>query len=221
MVPTYIDQGRHSATIQRCTSSEILRPPTGSPNAGSDIGLNALRTMAGPSEEQRRFQRTMVVKRITAIVALTVLAAGCTSIKNHRGYIVDQTLMAAVQPGIDNRQSVEQTLGRPTFTSEFGQPTWYYVSSTTQQRPFGSPRIAGHNVLAVQFDASGNVAAVDRSGMDRVARINPDGDSTPTLGRERGFLEDLFGNIGQVGAPWRGWCWRSRRTISHCGRRLS
>ena len=30
--------------------------------------------------------------------------------------------------------------------------------------------------------------------------LQPDGDKTPTLGRERGFLEDLFGNIGQVGA---------------------
>lgn len=146
----------------------------------------------------------MAAKRIVAILALTVLAAGCTSIKSHRGYIIDQTLMAAVQPGIDNQKSVEDTLGRPTFTSEFGQKTWYYVSSTTQRRPFGSARIAGHNVLAVQFDSGGNVVAVDRSGMEQVAQIDPDGDKTATLGRERGFLEDLFGNIGQVGAPGAG-----------------
>ena len=36
--------------------------------------------------------------------------------------------------------------------------------------------------------------------MEKVAQISPDGDKTPTLGRERSFLEDLFGNIGQVGA---------------------
>ena len=146
----------------------------------------------------------MAAKRIAAVLSLAALAAGCTSIQNHRGYIIDQTLMGSVQPGVDNRKSVEETLGRPTFTSEFGQPVWYYVSSTTQQRPFGSARIAGHNVLAVEFDAAGNVISVDRSGMERVARINPDGDQTPTLGRERGFLEDLFGNIGQVGAPGAG-----------------
>jgi hypothetical protein len=40
--------------------------------------------------------------------------------------------------------------------------------------------------------------------MEQVARIDPDGDETPTLGRERGFLEDLFGNIGQVGVPGAG-----------------
>ena len=133
------------------------------------------------------------------IAALAVLAASCTTIEARRGYVVDETLLAAIQPGIDNQQSVEGTLGRPSFTSQFGQPTWYYVSSVTEQRPFGSPKAAEHTVLAVQFDAAGNVVSAQRSGLDQVVRIDPESDETPTLGRERGFLEDLFGNIGQVG----------------------
>jgi len=130
--------------------------------------------------------------------AVTVLPA-CTAIRESRGYIDDPLLTGTVQPGIDNEQSVEATLGRPTFTSQFGEPTWYYVSSITGKRPFTRPRIREHSVLAVQFDAGGRVAKVDRSGVDQVAFLNPNGDKTPTLGRERGFLEDLFGNIGQVG----------------------
>lgn len=130
--------------------------------------------------------------------AVVVLPA-CTAIRESRGYIEDPLLTSTVQPGIDNQQSVEATLGRPTFTSQFGEPTWYYVSSITGQRPFTRPRIREHSVLAVQFDAAGRVAKVDRSGVDQVAFLNPNGDKTPTLGRERGFLEDLFGNIGQVG----------------------
>ena len=35
--------------------------------------------------------------------------------------------------------------------------------------------------------------------MEQVARINPEGDKTPTLGKDRSFLEDLFGNVGRVG----------------------
>lgn len=138
--------------------------------------------------------------RIGAVVICATLAAGCSSIRDHRGYIADPTLTEAIQPGIDNQQSVEGTLGRPTFTSQFGQPTWYYVSSTTFQKPFTTPKIGEHSVLAVQFDAAGNVTSAERSGMEKVARIEPDGDATPTLGKERGFLQDLFGNIGQVGS---------------------
>ena len=56
-------------------------------------------------------------------------------------------------------------------------------------------------MLRVRFDAKGNVVAVDRAGMEKVARVDPEGDKTPTLGRDRSFLEDLFGNVGAVGAP--------------------
>ena len=143
-----------------------------------------------------------IVKLVAPVVllGLAVSAGGCTSIRETRGYYNDARLTGLIQPGIDNQRSVEATLGRPTFTSQFGPETWYYVSSQTGRKPFVRPRIKDQSVLAVQFDGTGNVVAADKSGIDQVVFLTPDGDSTPTLGRERGFLEDLFGNIGTVGA---------------------
>lgn len=142
--------------------------------------------------------------RIALVVALGVGLAGCTSIRESRGYVVDALLTNAIQPGIDNQRSVEMTLGRPSFVSQYGEPTWYYISSVNARRPFARTRISAHSVLAVQFDDAGNVSNTNRSGIDQVVYLSPDGDKTPTLGRERGFFEDLFGNIGQVGAPGAG-----------------
>jgi len=142
--------------------------------------------------------------RIISAVAALGLVAGCSPIENSRGYLVDQVLVASVQPGIDNRQSVESTLGRPTLTSQYGEPIWYYISSRTEQAPFTTPKIARHSVLAIKFDDAGNVLSAETSGMEQVVRIDPDGNETPTLGIERGLLEDLFGNIGTVGAPMGG-----------------
>ena len=139
------------------------------------------------------------IVKVGAVLGMAILAAGCSSITNHKGYLVDEVVLRSVQPGVDNRLSVQQTLGQPSFMSQFGEPTWYYVSSTTGQRPFTMPRITGHSVLAVRFDAAGNVTSAERTGVDQVAYLSPDDDETPTLGRDRGFLEDLFGNIGQVG----------------------
>jgi len=133
------------------------------------------------------------------LVGVAALLPACSAIRESRGYIVDPLLSNAIQPQIDNQQSVEGTLGRPTFTSQYGTPTWYYVSSITGQRPFSRPRIQDHTVLAVTFDEAGRVAEVKRSGVENVVFLHPNGNKTPTLGRERGFLEDLFGNIGQVG----------------------
>ena len=137
--------------------------------------------------------------RIGAVLGAAMLATGCSSIVGHRGYLADEVVIQSVQPGIDNRTSVERTLGRPSFVGQYGEPVWYYVSSTTGQRPFTTPRITDHTVLAVRFDAAGNVLSAERSGIEQVARISPEDDETPTLGRERNFLQDLFGNIGQVG----------------------
>lgn len=136
----------------------------------------------------------------TGLALMLMAASGCTSIQERRGYLADPVLYSGIRAGIDNQRSVEATLGRPSFTSQFGEPTWYYVSSTTGLKPFGRPRINNQAVMAVRFDSAGNVVAVDRSGLDRVVYLSPESDETPTLGRERGFLEDLFGNIGAVGA---------------------
>lgn len=131
---------------------------------------------------------------------LALVATGCASIKDHRGYLIDPALTGSVQPGIDNRLSVEKSLGQPTFKSEFGKQTWYYLSIDTKQRPFQRPQTSAQTVLMVNFDAAGNVASVERGGMEKVARLDPDSHKTPTLGRTRSFFEDLFGNIGSVGA---------------------
>jgi len=138
--------------------------------------------------------------RIGTVLGAALLATGCVQIQGHRGYLADEVLLQSVQPGVDNRQSVERTLGRPSFVAQFGEPAWYYVSSTTQQKPFRKPRITQHSVLAVHFDEAENVVDVERTSMEQVARISPESDETPTLGRDRSFFEDLFGNIGQVGA---------------------
>ncbi|MEL6540101.1 MAG: outer membrane protein assembly factor BamE [Pseudomonadota bacterium] len=136
-----------------------------------------------------------------AVLAGTLAVLGaCSSIRETRGYVTDNVLLRSIKPGLDNQRSVEGTLGRPTFASQYGEPTWYYVSSVTGRRPFVRPRIKTHGVLAVKFDDAGNVTGVERSGVDKVVYLRPEGDKTPTLGRERGFLQDLFGNIGAVGA---------------------
>jgi outer membrane protein assembly factor BamE (lipoprotein component of BamABCDE complex) len=141
------------------------------------------------------------VRSVVGMAALGLALSGCASIRDHRGYLVDGPLVDGIQPGVDNQTSVERTLGRPTFVSQFGQPVWYYVSTNTKQAAFTRPRADDQLVLKVRFDPKGNVLAIDRSGIEKVVRLNPNGDKTPTLGRERGFLEDLFGNIGAVGAP--------------------
>ena len=135
-----------------------------------------------------------------AVLGAALLLGGCTRVPGHQGYIAEESLINAIQPGVDNRDSVLTTLGRPTFTGQFDQNDWYYVSRTTRNLAFNMPQPKDQTVLRVRFDAAGNVTAVDRRGLEQVASIDPSGDKTPTLGRDRNIIEELFGNIGTVGA---------------------
>jgi outer membrane protein assembly factor BamE (lipoprotein component of BamABCDE complex) len=139
-------------------------------------------------------------KNIVLAVAAVTLLGGCTQMKDRQGYIMDDVLVASVQPGIDNRDSVTGTLGRPSFVGQFDQRDWYYISRDTKNLGFNLPRPSAQTVLHIRFDEAGNVASVERTGLERVASITPMKDQTPTLGRSRGFFQELFGNIGAVGA---------------------
>ncbi|KTE18598.1 cell envelope protein SmpA [Sphingopyxis sp. H050] len=144
------------------------------------------------------------VRLIVAGLALALTASGCAQLKGRQGYVVDPVLTEAVAPGVDNRESVEKTLGRPTFVGQFSNNEWYYVSRETRQLAFAKPRPVAQQVLRVRFDPAGNVVAVDKTGLELISKISPEGDKTPTLGRQRSFFEDIFGNIGAVGAPGAG-----------------
>jgi outer membrane protein assembly factor BamE (lipoprotein component of BamABCDE complex) len=139
-----------------------------------------------------------------ALVLGAGLLAGCTSIQDHQGYVLDEPLVTGIQAGVDNRDSVLGTLGRPTFVGQFDQRDWYYVSRDTRQLAFNMPSPRTNDVIHIRFDEAGNVERVDRTGIELVARIDPSSDETPTLGRERSLLEELFGNIGAVGQMGRG-----------------
>jgi outer membrane protein assembly factor BamE (lipoprotein component of BamABCDE complex) len=143
--------------------------------------------------------------RRTAAAAMLVLlamgGAGCTRLKTHQGYIGDSVLIAGVAPGVDNKDSVQASLGRPTFAGQFGSNDWYYFARDSRQLAFSQPKAQTQTVLHITFDNAGNVATVAQTGIETIAKVNVEGDKTPTLGRNRSFFEDLFGGIGTVGAP--------------------
>ena len=147
-----------------------------------------------------------MTKALTLSVAIIALAAtsGCSRVRGHQGYLSDASLIDAIKPGVDNRESVMRTLGRPTFAGQFDANDWYYVDRETKQLAFALPVATKQTLLRVSFDAAGNVTAVNKSGIEKIASIRPMGAKTPTLGSNRSFFQEIFGNIGQVGSVGQG-----------------
>ena len=78
---------------------------------------------------------------------------------------------------------------------------FYYISSTTSQTAFLSPKETDRKVLAVYFTQAGMVERIANYGMqdgkvfDFVSRTTP-----PANTREDGVLRQLFRNLGRGGA---------------------
>ena len=97
------------------------------------------------------------------------LLTGCVGVYDHRGAVIDQELASAIQVGVDNKELVERTLGRPTFIGQFTPNEWYYVSRDTKTVAFRNPGVLAQTTLRIRFDAAGNVSKIDRTrqGTDR------------------------------------------------------
>lgn len=147
----------------------------------------------------RRSKMNKAIRITCMTVLIAATATGCARLRTHQGYVGDSVLINAVQVGVDNKDSVQASLGRPTFAGQFDANDWYYYARDSRQLAFSKPKAEDQTVLHIRFDSTGNVTAINRSGLETIAKINPNGDKTPTLGRNKGFFEDLFGNVGQIG----------------------
>jgi outer membrane protein assembly factor BamE (lipoprotein component of BamABCDE complex) len=154
-----------------------------------------LRKAAAPRGESRDMN---ALAKTALIATVAGLLGACAGINDHRGAVIDPELTTAVQVGVDNKDSVAKTLGRPSFTGQFADNDWYYVSRDTKSVAFSHPRVLDQTVLHIKFDAAGNVASVQRTGRELIASVNPAKGRTPTLGRKHSFFQELFGNIGTV-----------------------
>ena len=141
------------------------------------------------------------VSKIAIAVLGAGLLGGCMGIRDHRGAVIDKELASAVQVGVDNKDSVTKTLGRPSFVGQFNANDWYYVSRDTKSMALRGVAVMDQTILHVRFDAAGNVAVIDRTGKELIASIDPVGAKTATLGRKRSFFDELFGNLSSISSP--------------------
>lgn len=143
----------------------------------------------------------MPLKPSTLLMALMMTAvagvSGCAKNVNHRGWLADNDLVAEIIPGVDNTSSVEASLGTPSAKSVFGNETWYYISRTHQHVAFFKPDLTEQQIVLVAFDERGTVEGVSELGLEDARAINTVDKKTPTRGKELGFFEQIFSNIGR------------------------
>ncbi len=145
----------------------------------------------------RSFPPRTVRRLALAGCVLPLVLAGCQPIIANRGNMLDEERITQVKAGSSSKNDVFEALGSPSIVSTFDDNTWYYVGQRTEREAFFRPEITDRKVIAVQFDDTDHVKALDRIGLEEAVDVEPLEQTTPAVGRDITFMEQLIGNIGR------------------------
>jgi len=138
-----------------------------------------------------------------ALALAALLLLGCTPVVNQRGYLPDPVAEASITVGTDTKTTVQQKLGDPSTKATFNSDAWYYISSVQRQVAFFDAETVKRTILAIYFDKDGKVTSMKHYGLKDGHVVAFETRTTPTLGREITFLQELFSATPGVplGAP--------------------
>jgi outer membrane protein assembly factor BamE (lipoprotein component of BamABCDE complex) len=94
---------------------------------------------------------------------------------------------------------VVENLGPSATGSIVGDSGIYYVRSRVRSFGMFEPEVVEREVVAVSFNASGVVSNVERFGLERGQVVPLSRRVTEANVDNRGFLQQLLGNVGRIG----------------------
>ncbi|HYI82489.1 MAG TPA: outer membrane protein assembly factor BamE [Acetobacteraceae bacterium] len=142
------------------------------------------------------------VGRFPTLIALPLLLGACSFFQAplvQRGNRVTADQLGEITPGVQTKADVRAVLGSPTQSGMFGDDQWYYISSSTRQRPARQLAVRDRQTVVVEFDRAGVVRSIRTLGEEDGREVEMVARETPVPGNERTFLQALFGNVGRFG----------------------
>ncbi len=131
--------------------------------------------------------------------ALLVLSlAACMPLYQNHGYVPTDQELAAIEVGIDTRDTVTSTIGRPSVLGLLNDVGWYYVQSRYKTLGGRAPLEIDRQVVAITFTEDGIVQNIERFGLEKGQIVQLSRRVTVTNVKSQSVLRQLFGNIGSL-----------------------
>ena len=141
-------------------------------------------------------------RRLFVAMAAAGLLGACTPTVLHHGYLPRKGDLEKIHEGM-SKAEVEAILGSPSTTATIDSTgdSYYYISSTVEQKAFFKPEETDRKVFAIRFDRNGLVRSFALYGLEDGQVVNISSRRTPTRGRELTILQQIFSNFGRFSAP--------------------
>lgn len=134
---------------------------------------------------------------LAAAGACALAAAACSPIADNRGHMVDPVDLSQLTPGVSTANDVTAVLGSPTTVGTFDDNNWYYIGQRIERLAFFEPEVTERRVVVVRFAENGTLQTIEELNAEDGLDVEMVSRETPTRGREIGFFEQMFGNLGR------------------------
>ena len=133
---------------------------------------------------------------MAALLALGVSA--CSATYTNHGYIPPAEDLEMILPGVDTRDSVAESIGRPAASGVVSENTWFYVASRHRHFTYHAPEVVERDIVAISFDSRGTVENIRELGLEDGEIVRFSRRVTESNIREVTFLRQVLGNFGRV-----------------------
>jgi outer membrane protein assembly factor BamE (lipoprotein component of BamABCDE complex) len=134
------------------------------------------------------------------LVGFVLLAAACQPIYRDHGYAPTEAELAAVVVGKDTRETVTESVGRPSASGLLNDDQWFYVQSRYRSRGPKPPLEIDRQVVVISFAESGTVSNVERFGLEDGQVVTLSRRVTESNVKGVTFIGQLLGNFGRFSA---------------------
>lgn len=143
-----------------------------------------------------RSQRLRSALAVGALMA----AVACAPVYRNHGYVPAPDELAAIEVGVDTRDTVATKIGRPSTSGLLNDVGWFYVQSRYKNVGYREPKEIDRQVLAITFTEAGTVDNIATYGLadGRVVPISRRVTETNIKGI--GFIRQLLGSFGKLRA---------------------
>lgn len=133
---------------------------------------------------------------VIALAAALLCSTACTPTQAVRGNIVEDHVLATVQPGVDNAAAVMKKMGSPTARDPFDPSVWYYIGQKMEKRGILDPEVKEERIIIARFNQEGLLESLsEREGGRNDVPLSRE--KTPTSGNEITVMQQLLGNLGK------------------------
>lgn len=134
-----------------------------------------------------------------ALIFAAVLAACAPSLRTH-GYAPTDAELSLLTVGVDTRDTVAESIGRPAAQGLLNDEGWFYVQSRFRHQGPREPKEVERQVVAVSFNAAGTVTNIERFGLEDGRIVALSRRVTESNVRGFSFVRQLLSSVGRINA---------------------